>query len=248
MISKTETADMNLNFIKYAPSYFTQLLVLGAILVMKIVNSSYSRYVDVQGGKRTFNTVLAMLRRCSVIDNDLNGRVSKILAQLWSAHQSIAAIREQEPRLTIKSRFSASVLHDSLWLWRDRFGDQEGSVPRPPPPILMSEEPSATSPSAAGQIQEVEFTQTSSSSAAAPSFSPHNITDQLSEGNMEPMSQITYVSDSIPSEFVNNDFNVGQEELDWMWHVGFPSLLPVDLDFNPTTAGLGYLHQSHISQ
>lgn len=140
LISRVSDADVKWDFIKYAPNGIVHVLTVAAILLMKIISSSYSRYVDVESGKSAFNSVLSMHRRASVEDNDLRGRAGKILAQLWSVHQSLAVRREQEPTLNIKTRLGASVLHDSLWMWREEFGGQRATasvssqpVPAPPP-------------------------------------------------------------------------------------------------------------------
>jgi hypothetical protein len=46
LISRFETADTNSNFVSFAPDYFSHILGMAAILVMKIASSSYSRYID----------------------------------------------------------------------------------------------------------------------------------------------------------------------------------------------------------
>jgi transcriptional regulatory protein LEU3 len=124
LIFKVADADTKGDFIKYAPNVFCLSLNTSGMLIMKIINSSYSRYVDIEGGKLAFNKVLALLRRASLEDNDVRGRGGKILAQLWTVHHSRTVRREQEPSLRVKSRFGASVLHDGLWAWREEFGGQ----------------------------------------------------------------------------------------------------------------------------
>lgn len=104
---------------------------LAAIKLLKILNSSLSQYVDFDAGKRLFNSAMYLIRRSSVEDNDLAGRSSKILTQLWVVHNSLTARREQEPRLRINTRLSASLLHDSLWLWREEFGGQANAYREP---------------------------------------------------------------------------------------------------------------------
>jgi transcriptional regulatory protein LEU3 len=135
LISKVADADTKGDFIRYAPNVFSLTLNTSGMLIMKIINSSYSRYVDTEGGKLAFNKVLALLRRASLEDNDVRGRGGKILAQLWTLHHSRIVRREQEPSLRVKSRFGASVLHDGLWAWREEFGGQAGPQSGPSQPI-----------------------------------------------------------------------------------------------------------------
>jgi len=135
LISKVADADTKGDFIRYAPNVFSLSLITSGMLLMKIINSSYSRYVDIEGGKLAFNKVLALLRRSSLEDNDVRGRGGKILAQLWTVHHSRTVRREQEPSLRVKSRFGVSVLHDGLWTWREEFGGQTGPQSAPSQPI-----------------------------------------------------------------------------------------------------------------
>jgi transcriptional regulatory protein LEU3 len=134
-ISKLSDEDAKSDFIKYAPSVFCLILNTAGMLIMKIIYSSYARYVDIESGKRSFNVVLGLLRRATLEDNDLRGRGGKIMAQLWTVHHSRTVRCEQEPNLTVKSRGGISVLHDGLWSWREEFGGQKGPPSGPSEPV-----------------------------------------------------------------------------------------------------------------
>lgn len=125
LISKVADADEKWNFVQFAPSGCIQLLTVAAMVLMKIVNSSYASYIDTEEGKRAFNTASSLLRKSSVEDNDLQGRVNKIIAQLWNLHRNLNLRKEEEPTVHIKTRWGASLLHDSLWTWREEFGGQK---------------------------------------------------------------------------------------------------------------------------
>lgn len=125
LISKAADADEKWNFTLFASSGFTQVIVIAAMVLMKIVNSSFSGYVDNEDGKHAFNTAISLVRKSSVEDNDLPGRVSKIIAQLWNLHRSLNQRKKEEPSVNIKTRWGASLLHDSLWTWREEFGGQK---------------------------------------------------------------------------------------------------------------------------
>ncbi|KAJ5124317.1 uncharacterized protein N7515_008142 [Penicillium bovifimosum] len=123
LIVKIRAADEATNLMSYSPSAFYRLTILAALVILKIINSSYSNFVDTESGKSTFISALSLIRQSSVEDNDLPGRASKILAQLWS-FQSQRYRNIEDPSIRLTTRSSASVLHDSLWMWRDRFGGQ----------------------------------------------------------------------------------------------------------------------------
>ena len=172
--------------------------------------------------------------------------MSKILAQLWSVHQSLASGREEEPSLTMKSRFCASVLHDSLWLWRERFGGQEGSAPPLPPPTFISASPPQTQPPSLHLMQSSGFASSPSPSAPQPGFNaPSTGTGQL-QGHPESPRHTAHTTDQMASGFFANDQDLAQNEQDWMWHVGFPSLTQVDLDFHSTNYSLGFANQTQM--
>jgi transcriptional regulatory protein LEU3 len=130
LIAKVADADEKWNITQFAPSGFIQILTIAAMILMKIVNSSYASYIDTEEGKRAFNTAASLLRKSSVEDNDLQGRVNKIIAQLWNLHRNLNLRKEEEPTVHIKSRWGASLLHDSLWMWREEFGGQKALPPK----------------------------------------------------------------------------------------------------------------------
>ena len=123
VISKSVEADKSWGFLKNVPNGYLQILCTGAILVMKIVHSSYSQYIDVDEGKRAFDSIVALKLTAPERDyhrDDLRDRIRRILEQLWSLHHSLTLAKEQEPSLRVKSRLGASVMHDALWTFRDQ--------------------------------------------------------------------------------------------------------------------------------
>ena len=126
VVEQMTAADAKSQLMAYAPNYLYRMLILAAICLLKILSSNYSPYVDCASGKRLFNSSLILLRRCSLENNDSVGRASKILGQLWSVHRTLA-VGDEEPSLRVRTRLSASVLHDALWFWRQEFGGQENA-------------------------------------------------------------------------------------------------------------------------
>lgn len=111
----------------------------GAVYISKVVHSAYRPYVDVDRGKHAFNVCLFVLRQCSVEDNDLPGRSSKVVSQLWSIHQAQAGDYSEPPTLKIASRMLFSIVYDGVWLWREKFGGQPANgAPSFPPPFIPS--------------------------------------------------------------------------------------------------------------
>ena len=134
----TQDATDRFGFMFYSPAHFDHVIVLAATIILKILHSNFAVFVDFAEGKRVFNLAVSLLRRASIEDNDLSGRGSKILAQLWVLHSQLtpAIEQDQEPQVRLRTRLSASVMHDELWVWRDGFPrpstpQASGSVPMP---------------------------------------------------------------------------------------------------------------------
>ena len=98
------------------------MLVNAAIILIKILHSSYAQYIDYDTGKSAFNASLTLMRCETIENNDLGGRATTILSQLWTLYSTNYARIQQEPSLELKTRSSASVLHDAMRLWRQAFG------------------------------------------------------------------------------------------------------------------------------
>ncbi|CRG86970.1 Putative transcription factor SEF1 [Talaromyces islandicus] len=127
LISKVQDLDSRYGTMEYGPVAIFRSLALAASFILKIGFSSYAPYLDFENGKQLFSTATHFMRRISTEDNDLPGRMSKIMTQLWSAHTRIDRSNE-EPSLRLKTRLSGSLLHDFLWSWRETFGGQGDSA------------------------------------------------------------------------------------------------------------------------
>lgn len=111
--------------------------VAGAIYISKVVHSSYRQHLDVDRGKHAFNVCLFVLRQCCVDDNDIPGRYSKLIAQIWNIHQGQVGELQKPPTVEVASRMFYSIVYDSLWQWREKWGDKPANgAPSFPPPFI----------------------------------------------------------------------------------------------------------------
>ena len=93
-------------------------------MLLKVLRSAhFSALVDFNSGQRLFNSSISALRKISVSNNDLPGRLSDVLAYLWNHPNPQIIVGEDRDglQLKIRSRMSMSIVYDSLWLWRDQF-------------------------------------------------------------------------------------------------------------------------------
>ena len=130
LASRAQEAHTHENFFHYAPNLFHHSITLAAMFIMKIVKSTYAEEIDLAQAKKSFSICHALIRQNSLEDNDLRGRTAKIIEQLWNCDD--AEKLSAEPSLKIMTRLGGSLLHDTLWAWRERFGGQSSRQPSAP--------------------------------------------------------------------------------------------------------------------
>lgn len=203
--------ESEVRLLSCGPIMFSHAISLASTFALKVLQSSYARLVDAEEGRKAFNLSLGLLRKCSIEDSDLCGRFSKILAQLWSAPPDLSS---SQNGLKITTRLSGSLLHDTLWKWREKFGDQ------------------STGPRGLHAAQEPVMAATDSSEPPLGNFS-----NQANDHNNGPFG-ITYDSTDHPhasSSAVLGDFTetdlVAELNNEWLWGGGgLSSLMSMDLD------------------
>jgi hypothetical protein len=134
LVALIESREKSGHSFKYLTLLSSMVCFSAAVLVSRVIHSSYGQLVNTEKGRQTFSTCIYIFRQCSVEDNDMPGRVSKTLAQLWSIHQGLDKDCKQPPRLSLKTRMFFSIVQDSLWLWREIYGGQ--GAPSLPPPFM----------------------------------------------------------------------------------------------------------------
>ncbi|KAF3929416.1 hypothetical protein ABW19_dt0210175 [Dactylella cylindrospora] len=79
-----KTEEDHVSILDYCPVYIWQMFTSAAFTMLKVLRSNYfNRYLEVEPGIKGFNAALNALRSISVADNDLPGRMSDVLTQLW---------------------------------------------------------------------------------------------------------------------------------------------------------------------
>lgn len=70
--------ELKVRLLSRGPVIFSNAVAIAATWTLKILQGNYSQLVDVEEGREAFNLGLELLRKCSIEDNDLPGRFSKI--------------------------------------------------------------------------------------------------------------------------------------------------------------------------
>lgn len=148
LIAELESADRSDLPVKYLTFSTLRVAFTAAILISKVIHSRYGTYIDFERGKQAFNMSISLFRKCCVEDNDMHGRTTKVLAQLWSIHKRLSGTGvQQPPQLSLKSRLFFSIAHDALWQWREQHaGQPDNGAPSLPPPLMSPVSTSTPNP------------------------------------------------------------------------------------------------------
>lgn len=107
------------------PFYSYQQFVAAPFILLKILsNSHFKRLLDEAAGRKVLNSSISALRRSSVANNDLPGRLSDVLAYFvtLSNPEAFGGTTPSDLSLSVRTRLSHSIVYDSLWIWRRNFG------------------------------------------------------------------------------------------------------------------------------
>ncbi|KAF2466295.1 uncharacterized protein BDR25DRAFT_268728 [Lindgomyces ingoldianus] len=119
-----DTNQRSQNIIRYCPFFVYQTSVSASFIILKILKNDYfSSFIDVESEQKLFHASVSVIRKMSVADNDLPGRLGDVLAYLWTdtTPNLISGPGKEGLQLKIRSRMSMSVVFDSLWRWREQF-------------------------------------------------------------------------------------------------------------------------------
>jgi hypothetical protein len=106
----------------YCPNYLFQMTLASGFALLKLLSSPAIEWIDAPTCKRQFNAAIVAVRRMSVTNNDLPGRMAEVLVQLKARGGSRKDPDNWESlRLRLRGRMSMSVTFDSLWEWRKGF-------------------------------------------------------------------------------------------------------------------------------
>ncbi|KAG8533617.1 uncharacterized protein KY384_001357 [Bacidia gigantensis] len=120
--------DLVTELLAYATNYVLQMIIASAFTLLKLLNSSFANFVNVEYGRGLFTEAVRAIRTISVASNDLPSRLAEVLAQLWKSSgagkkqiQPTSNSMESSLQLKVKCRMSMSLVFDSVWRWRDEF-------------------------------------------------------------------------------------------------------------------------------
>ncbi|KAL8626159.1 hypothetical protein Q9189_008158 [Teloschistes chrysophthalmus] len=114
--------------VPHASNYILQMIVAAGFTLLKLLNSFFADKINNARGRELFMKTIRAIRRISVAINDLPSRLAEELAQLWKSggsgarngHTPNTSI-DNSLQLKVRCRMSMSLVHDSVWRWREAF-------------------------------------------------------------------------------------------------------------------------------
>jgi hypothetical protein len=128
LIKDFVSADESFQILSYGPITYPRMLFNAAYIIMKLLNSILSQWVDTEAGAVLFHSATSCMRRYSCEEKDITARAASILEDVWLHRDEIFQTEKHiEPTLISRSRLGASMTFDCLWRWKDKFPEQRVS-------------------------------------------------------------------------------------------------------------------------
>ncbi|PON21662.1 hypothetical protein TGAM01_v209400 [Trichoderma gamsii] len=111
-------------FFHYCPFFCYQVFVSAAFIILKVMmNGYFEKLLDVKSGRKLLDAAISSLRKMSVANNDLPGRLSDVIGFFCTLTDPrvISGDSIDDLRLRVRNRLSMSIVYDSLWEWRKHF-------------------------------------------------------------------------------------------------------------------------------
>ncbi|KAI9705276.1 MAG: hypothetical protein M1820_005274 [Bogoriella megaspora] len=137
-LDRAQALDGEIIDLSNAPTYIMQMLLAAGFCSLKLLDGYYPLHSTtlLNSSRQRLASTITLIRRISVISNDLPSRLAEVMAQLLKLQSNRGLSMLASPRidlasenaigesltLEVKHRMSMSVLYDSVWRWREAFG------------------------------------------------------------------------------------------------------------------------------
>lgn len=110
------------NFIKYLPGVYVLGLWQASCIIAKLIHSPLKKSIDIGSGKQSYQAAITLAAKASILKHDMAHRSSGIMRNMWQVLRSLDEKKLSTLTIDIRSRMSASVFFDCLYLLRDQVG------------------------------------------------------------------------------------------------------------------------------
>lgn len=109
-------------FIKYVPGVFVLKIWQASCIVAKLIHSPLNDVLDVGAGRQLYMVAIQLASRASILKHDMAYRTSGIMRNMWQLFKLLKEKKASNLEVTVRSRMSASVFFDCLWMLREQVG------------------------------------------------------------------------------------------------------------------------------
>ncbi|CCE83601.1 Piso0_004184 [Millerozyma farinosa CBS 7064] len=109
-------------FVKYLPAVYVLNIWQASCIVGKLIHSPLKSYIDIGSGKQSYQAAISLSAKASVLKHDISHRSSGIMRSMWSLFITLDKENMSTLSISIKTRMSASLFFECLYLLRERVG------------------------------------------------------------------------------------------------------------------------------
>lgn len=117
-----ESQSRDDTFVNNLPSACILSIWQASVIIARLVNSCYKDVLDVGAGKELYQSAIALVMKASVMKHDLSYRSCGIMKSTWNLFRTLDEDKSGALKVSVKSRMSASIFFDSLWILREKCG------------------------------------------------------------------------------------------------------------------------------
>ena len=123
LISHTQLFQTrNRKFVKHLPGVYILNIWQAACIIGKLTHSSLKRVLDTGSGKQMYEAAISLAAKSSILKHDVAHRASGIMKNMWQLFRTLDDKKMSTLTINIRTRMSASVFFDCMYLLRDQVG------------------------------------------------------------------------------------------------------------------------------
>ena len=111
------------DFVNNLPSSYILVIWQASVIIARLINSSYKNILDISTGIQLYQIAIELVMKSSVIKHDLSYRSCGIMKSTWNLFKTLD---EDNPeslfQINVRSRMSANIFFDTLWVLREKCG------------------------------------------------------------------------------------------------------------------------------
>lgn len=117
-----EAQKNDATFVTNLPNAYLLTIWQASVVIARLVNSKYKSVMDETAGKELYQVAISLILKSSIVKHDLSYRSCGIMKSTWNLFRALDQDRSGELKVSVKSRMSASIFFDTLWILREKCG------------------------------------------------------------------------------------------------------------------------------